>query len=136
MPPTRPTALNWRPYNQGRPVLFIPPGHDSHMVPYWDGILGSYVAIVRDRTGRIPEVRPLLTTDPEAVETWRRLWDPRRERHPRNHSLRRVGQALSRDFVHWTDYRPILGAGRRGPPSTGTSSTTWRSWYTTGCAWA
>ena len=103
-------GLNWRPYNQGRPVLFIPPGHDSHMVPYWDGILGSYVAIVRDRTGRIPEVRPRLATAPEAVETWRRLWDPRRERHPRNHSLRRVGQALSQDFLHWTDYRPILGA--------------------------
>ena len=108
-------GLNWTPYNQGRPVLFVPPGHDSHMVPYWDGILGSYVAIVRDRTGRIPEVRPQLTTDPEAVETWRRLWDPRRERHPRNHSLRRVGQALSRDFIHWTDYRPILGADAQDP---------------------
>ena len=108
-------GLNWTPYNQGRPVLFVPPGHDSHMVPYWDGLLGQYVAILRDRTGRIAEVRPGLTTDPEAVETWRRLWDPRRERHPRNHSLRRVGQAVSRDFVHWTDYRPILGADGEDP---------------------
>lgn len=108
-------GLNWAPYNEGRPVLFVPPGHDSHMVSYWDGLLGKYVAIVRDRTGRIPEVRPRLTSDPEAVETWRRLWDPRRERHPRNHSLRRVGQALSRDFVDWTDYRPILGADGQDP---------------------
>ncbi len=108
-------GLNWKPYNQGRPVLFVSPGHDSHMAPYWDESLGRYVAIVRDRTGRIAEVRPRLATDPEAVETWRRLWDPRRERHPRNHSLRRVGQALSRDFVHWTDYRPILGADGEDP---------------------
>lgn len=108
-------GLNWRPYDEGRPALFVPPGHDSHMVPYWDGLLGQYVAIVRDRTGRIAEVRPDLTTDPRAVETWRRLWDPRRERHPRNHSLRRVAQALSPDFVHWTDYRPILGADAQDP---------------------
>ena len=108
-------GLNWTPYDRGRPVLFIPPGHDSHMVPYWDEFLGKYVAIVRDRTGRISEVRPDLTTDTRAVEKWRRLWDPRRERHPRNHSLRRVGQAVSKDFIHWTDYRPILGADAQDP---------------------
>ena len=108
-------GLNWSRYNQGRPVLFVPPGHDSHMVPYWDPGLGKYVAIVRDRTGRIVDARPRLTTDPEAVRVWRRLWDPRGERHPRNHSIRRVGQAVSDDFVEWTDYRPILGADAEDP---------------------
>ncbi len=110
-----PDGLNWSPYNQGRPVLFIPPGHDSQMAPYWDPGLGKYVAIVRDRTGRIPDVRPRLTTDPAAGRVWRKLWDPRGERDPRNHTLRRVGQAVSDDFIHWTDYRPILGADAEDP---------------------
>ncbi len=46
---------------------------------------------------------------------WRKLWDPRSERHPRNHTLRRVGQAVSDDFINWTDYRPVLGADDADP---------------------
>ena len=108
-------GLAWTPYNDGKAVFFEPPGHDSHMVAYWDEALGLYVGIIRDRTGRISQVRPRLVSDPEARAGWRRHWDPRRNRAPENHSIRRVGQILSRDFVHWYDYRVIVGPDAEDP---------------------
>jgi len=108
-------GLSWIRYNKGNPVLFVPPGHDSHMIAYWDKGLNKYVAIVRDRTGRITDVRPRLTTDVAAGQVWRLLWAPNGERSPKNHSIRRVGQAVSEDFVRWTDYRPILGPDDEDP---------------------
>ena len=110
-------GLHWNAYNHGQPVLFVPPGHDSHMVAYWDKRLGRYVAIIRDRTGRIQDVRRELVTDAAARRGWRKLWDPSGSRSPENHSIRRVGQAVSKDFVHWTDYRCILGADSSDPPN-------------------
>ncbi|MAV38432.1 MAG: hypothetical protein CMJ59_23590 [Planctomycetaceae bacterium] len=110
-------GLRWHAYNRGRSVLFVPPGHDSHMIAYWDRALGKYVAIVRDRTGRIDDVRRRLVTDPVARRGWRKLWDPDGDRAPENHSIRRVGQAVSDDFIHWTDYRSVLGADARDPPN-------------------
>ena len=108
-------GLDWIPYNDGKAVFFEPPGHDSQMIAYWDEALGLYVGIIRDRTGRISQVRPRLVSDPEARAGWRRHWDPRRNRAPENHSIRRVGQILSRDFVHWYDYRVIVGPDAEDP---------------------
>ena len=86
-------GLNWTPYNDGKAVFFEPPGHDSQMVAYWDEALGQYVGIIRDRTGRISQVRPGLVSDPEGRAGWRRLWDPQKNRAPENHSIRRVGRS-------------------------------------------
>lgn len=108
-------GLDWTPYNDGKAVFFEPPGHDSQMIAYWDEALGLYVGIIRDRTGRISQVRPRLVSDPEARAGWRRHWDPRRNRAPENHSIRRVGQITSRDFVHWNDYRVIVGPDAEDP---------------------
>ncbi len=108
-------GLSWSPYNDGEAVFFEPPGHDSQMVAYWDEALGRYVGIIRDRTGRISQVRPRLVSDPEARAGWRRHWDPQRNRAPENHSIRRVGQILSRNFVDWGDYRVIVGPDAEDP---------------------
>ena len=108
-------GLRWTPYNNGEAVFFQPPGHDSQMVAYWDDGLGKYVGIIRDRTGRISKVRPGLATDPAAREGWRKVWDPHKNRAPENHSIRRVAQIESSDFVHWTNYRVIVGPDARDP---------------------
>jgi hypothetical protein len=108
-------GLRWNAYNRGQSVLFIPPGHDSHMIAYWDEGLRKYVAIVRDRTGRIADVRRRLITDAAARHGWRKLWDPGGDRAPENHSIRRIGQAVSDDFVQWTEYRCILGSDSGDP---------------------
>ena len=130
-------GLNWKPYNQGHPVLFVPPRprqpHGALLGRAARQVRGHPAGPHRTHRGSAAgtDHRPGVGRGPGGGSG-----TPRRERHPRNHSLRRVGQAISRDFVHWTDYRPILGADARRPPSTGTSSTTWRFWLTTGCAWA
>jgi hypothetical protein len=108
-------GLRWTPYNGGQPVFFKPPGHDSHMISYWDNALGKYVAIIRDRTGRISDVRPRLVSDATGRRGWRKLWDPQKNRSPENHSIRRVGQIESTDFVHWNGYQVILGADADDP---------------------
>ncbi len=108
-------GLRWTPYNGGQPVFFKSPGHDSHMIAYWDKALGKYVAIIRDRTGRIRDVRPRLVSDAAGRRGWRKLWDPQKNRSPENHSIRRVSQIESPDFVHWTGYRVILGADADDP---------------------
>ena len=101
-------GLHWVRYNDGKPV--IPGGHDSQAIAYWDEHLGKYVAIIRDRTGKIKEVRKQLVTDEAARERWRRFWGgPKKDRSPENHSIRRVGQAESEDFVHWGPDRCIVG---------------------------
>ena len=129
-------GLNWKPFNQGLPVLFVPPGHDSHMAPYWDEGLGKYVAIVRDRTGRIAEVRPRLATDPEAVETMAAaLGPPARASSPQSQPASSGPGA--QPGLRALDRRTAPSWARTAKTlSTGTSSTTWRSWPTTGCAWA
>jgi hypothetical protein len=106
-------GLHWNPYLDKKPVMFHPPGHDSQAVPYWDDQLGKYVAIVRDRTGRIEDIRKQFLTDEVARRTWRKQWG--RDRSPENHSLRRVGQSESEDFVHWAPVRVILGADEQDP---------------------
>lgn len=108
-------GLRWTRYNGGQPVFFKPPGHDSHMIAYWDNALGKYVAIIRDRTGRIRDVRPRLVSDPGGRRGWRKLWDPQKNRSPENHSIRRVSQIESTDFVHWSGYRVILGPDADDP---------------------
>ena len=108
-------GFRWKPYNQGKAVFLKPPGHDSQMVAYWDRNLGKYVAIIRDRTGRISDVRAKLVTNASANQTWKRLWDPSGKRSPQNHSIRRVGQIESDDFLSWTNYRVILGADIKDP---------------------
>ena len=108
-------GIRWKPYNDGQAVFFQPPGHDSQMIAYWDQSLGKYVAIIRDRTGRISDVRPRLASDAAGRKGWRKLWDPHKNRSPEIHSIRRVSQIESEDFVHWSDYRPILGADAYDP---------------------
>jgi len=108
-------GLHWSRYNQGKSVICG--GHDSQAIAYWDEQLGKYAAILRDRTGKITDVRSQLVTDPEAREGWRKLWDPQRNRAPENHSIRRVGQAESDDFVHWTPVRCVLGPDSDDPPN-------------------
>ena len=108
-------GLRWTQYNDGKPVFFQPPGHDSQMVAYWDEGLGKYVGIIRDRTGRISELRPRLVSDPAGRAGWRKVWDPKKNRSPENHSIRRVGQIESSDFVHWTNYRVIVGPDGEDP---------------------
>ena len=106
-------GLHWNRYNDGKHVIYDPPGHDSHMVPYWDRGLGKYVAIVRDRTGWIKDIRPQLVSNEAARNTWRRLWKPNSS--PERHTLRRVGQAQSDDFVNWTPVRVVVQADADDP---------------------
>ena len=106
-------GVHWRRYEAGLPVLFHPPGHDGHAIHYWDELLGKYVAVVRDRSGRITDVREALVTDEAAGAAWRKLWG--KNSPPENHSIRRVGQAESDDFVHWTPMRVIVGADADDP---------------------
>ncbi|MBI84826.1 MAG: hypothetical protein CMJ81_16660, partial [Planctomycetaceae bacterium] len=108
-------GFRWTPYNDRKPVFFQAPGHDSHMIAYWDAALDRYVGIIRDRTGRISDVRPGLVVQPEARRIWRQLWDPQKNRAPENHSIRRVGQIESTDFVHWDNYRMIIGPDNQDP---------------------
>ena len=109
-------GLRWTDYNQGKKVIFHPPGHDSQSVPYWDGRLGRYVAIIRDRTGMIKDVRKEMVANPWAREVYRKLWGgPKKDRVPENHSLRRVGQVESEDFVHWTPMRTVVAADAQDP---------------------
>ena len=108
-------GLHWTDYKNDMPVIFHPPGHDTQAAPYWDEQLGKYVAIIRDRTGRIKQVRSGLITDQGAGQTWRKHWSRGRNRLPENHSLRRVGQCESDDFVHWTPMRVIVGADDDDP---------------------
>jgi hypothetical protein len=109
-------GLQWTDYNEGEEVIFHPPGHDSQPVAYWDEGLGKYVAIIRDRLGKIKEVREGLVTDPEARQGWRQLWGGEgMKRSPENHSIRRVGQAESDDFVHWTPMRTVVGPDAHDP---------------------
>lgn len=106
-------GLHWHRYNDGKHVIYHAPGHDSQMVPYWDAGLQKYVAIVRDRTGWIKDVRPGLISDETARDTWRALWNPGSS--PEKHTLRRVGQAESDDFVHWTPVRVVMEADAKDP---------------------
>ena len=109
-------GLHWTDYNGGEKVIFHAPGHDSQPVPYWDGRLGKYVAIIRDRTGMIKEVRKKMVTDPWARRVYAQLWGGlKKDRVPENHSLRRVGQVESDDFVHWTPMRTVVAADDRDP---------------------
>ena len=108
-------GIRWLPYNDGNEVFFHPPGHDSQMVAYWDESLAKYVALIRDRTGRISNVRPRLVSDPKARTGWRKLWDPQNNRSPENHSIRRVAQIESDDFENWSNYRIIAGPDAEDP---------------------
>ena len=109
-------GLRWTDYNEGRRVIFHAPGHDSQAVPYWDEGLGKYVAIIRDRTGMIKDVRKRQVTDPWARKAYGKLWGgPKEDRVPENHSLRRVGQVESEDFVHWTPMRTVVAADDDDP---------------------
>ena len=108
-------GLRWTPYNDGQAVFLEPPGHDSHMIAYWDEGLGKYVAIIRDRTGRISDVRSGLVSDEVGRQGWRKLWDSKGNRSPENHSIRRVAQIESDDFIHWTNYRVIHGPDKDDP---------------------
>ena len=108
-------GLRWKPYNDGKEVFFQPPGHDSQMIAYWDEDLGKYVGIIRDRTGRISKVRPRLVSDPAGRAGWKKVWDPKKNRSPENHSIRRVGQIESSDFINWTNYRVIVGPDAHDP---------------------
>ena len=106
-------GLRWTEYNRSEPVMAG--GHDGHNLAYWDEGLGKYVAILRDRQGFIAAVRPELISDPEGRRGWKKLWDPEYNRAPENHTLRRIGQAESNDFVHWTPMRCIVGAAAADP---------------------
>ena len=109
-------GLHWKDYNQGQKVIFHSPGHDTQPVPYWDGRLGRYVAIIRDRTGMIRDVRKAMVTNPVARKMYRKHWGGvNKDRVPENHSLRRVGQVESDDFVHWTPMRTIVAADGMDP---------------------
>ena len=109
-------GLRWTDYNEGKKVIFHAPGHDSQPVPYWDGRLGKYVAIIRDRTGMIKDVRKKMVSDPWARRVYAQLWGgPKKDRVPENHSLRRVGQVESDDFVHWTPMRTVVAADDQDP---------------------
>ena len=63
---------HWTLYKNGQAV--IPEGRDTHAVPYWDEQLGKYVAIVRERTGWIKDIRNQLISDPQERETNIRIW--------------------------------------------------------------
>ena len=111
-----PDGLHWTDYNQGKRVIFHSPGHDAQTAPYWDERLGKYVAIIRDRLGNISKDRPQLVTDPTARATWIKLWAYNRTgRVPENHSIRRVGQVESDDFIHWTPMRTVVAADEADP---------------------
>ena len=105
-----PDGLHWTPYNYGQEV--IPEGRDTHAVPYWDEQLGKYVAIVRERSGRIKDIRKQLISDPKARETYLRHWGGR---VPEVRTVRRVGQAVSDDFEHWGPVRVIVEADSEDP---------------------
>ena len=104
-----PDGLHWTPYNYGQVV--IPEGRDSHAVPYWDEQLGKYVAIVRERSGKIEDIRNQIISDPQIRETFIRTWGGA----PEGHSMRRVGQAVSDDFEHWGPVRVIVEADSEDP---------------------
>lgn len=106
-------GLRWTEYLENQHVIFHRPGHDSQAAVYWDEPLGKYVAIIRDRTGRIKNIRPQLATDETGKATWRQHWG--QNRSPENHSLRRVGQCESKDFIHWTPMRVIVAADADDP---------------------
>ena len=109
-------GLHWKDYNNGQGVIYHPPGHDAQSVPYWDEDLNKYVAIIRDRTGMIKDVRPKMVTDPWARKVYGKLYGgPKKDRVPENHSLRRVGQVESEDFVHWTPMRTVVAADDDDP---------------------
>ena len=110
-------GLHWTDYNNGKKVIFHPPGHDTQSAPYWDEGLGKYVAIVRDRLGQINEVRRKLVTGQTARAIWIKLWAYgfRQGRIPEDHSIRRVGQVESDDFVNWRPMRTVLAADAEDP---------------------
>lgn len=103
-------GLHWTEYNDGQPV--IPEGRDSQNVAWWDEQLGKYVALVRERTGKLAEVRRQIVEDEDARQTYRKLWGGQ---DPEKKTLRRVGQAESEDFVHWTPIRVVLEADSDDP---------------------
>ena len=78
------------------PAILHPPGHDAQNVLYWDPRLETFVAITRDREGKIADVRPELLASAEGVAAYRRHW--RADPGPKSH--RRVGQceATARDL--------------------------------------
>jgi hypothetical protein len=86
-------------------------GRDTHAVPYWDEQLGKYVAIVRERSGKMEDIRKQLISDPQERETHIRIWGGT----PEGHTLRRVGQAVSDDFEHWGPVRVIVEADSEDP---------------------
>ena len=124
-------GIHWVRHGSGLPVIFHPPGHDGHTVSYWDEHLGRYVAIIRDRSSRIADVRPGLVTDKAANERWRKLWGGlitdkaasedwqkvlgRPGRKPENHSIRGVGQVESDDFIYWSPMRTVVVADAEDP---------------------
>ena len=104
-------GLQWHDYNEGRKVIFHFPGHDSQSAPYWDDQLGKYVAIIRNRTGMIKDVRPELVSDEVGRAGHMKLW----LRRPEIKTLRRVGQVESVDFVNWTLMRTVVAADADDP---------------------
>ena len=105
-----PDGLRWTEHAEN-PVIFNPPGHDSQNVLYRDDRLGKYVAIVRERTGMIRDVRPQLIHDDEARQSYRRLL----QRWPDEKSLRRVGQSESDDLIDWSPVRVVVAADEQDP---------------------
>lgn len=106
-----PDGLGWTEYAEHNPVISYPPGHDSQNVLYWDEQLGKYVAIVRERRGRIAAVRPQVLADEDSRQAYRRLW----QQWPDEKSLRRIGQSESDDLIHWSPLRLVLAADERDP---------------------
>ncbi len=102
-------GLKWTAYNKGNPV--IPEGRDSQNIAYWDAQLGRYVAIVRERTGKMAKIRPQIISDPSLRKKYHKLWG----QWPDKKTLRRIGQAESIDFEHWTPVRVVLEADSRDP---------------------
>ena len=102
---TSPDGVVWNDCEQN-PVILHPPGHDSQNVLYFDSRLDRFVAITRDREGKIADVKPSLLETDEAREQYRQLW----RQLPDAKSHRRVGmcEATSTDLTGWTRQRTIL----------------------------
>jgi len=102
-------GLHWVNYNEGRPVIFE--GRDSQNVGYWDEQLGKYVAIVRERSGQLAEIRQQIVADEAVRKAYFKLWG----QWPDKKTLRRVGQAESSDVVHWSPVRVVMEADSIDP---------------------
>jgi len=106
-----PDGRRWTEYADHNPVISYHPGHDSQNVLYRDDRLGKYVAIVRERRGRIADVRPQILQDEEMRQAYHRLW----RQWPDKKTLRRIGQSESDDLIHWSPLRMVLAADEEDP---------------------